>query len=104
MMEAEMTSNWLASRPLITATILMAKVDEINHEESQWDSCERQQQLMAPAHICTSSAKPRKIMHGMAGNTLHGGGRLYAAPPQMERDEAEEHERENSTTDHSLRI
>lgn len=35
MMEAEMTSNWLASRPLIPATILMAKVDEINHEESQ---------------------------------------------------------------------
>lgn len=77
MMEAEMTSNWLGPLGHYHCCHLMAKVDEINHEESQWDSCERQQQLMAPAHICTSSAKPRKIMHGMAGNTLHGGGRLF---------------------------
>lgn len=43
-------------------------------------------------------------MQGMAGSALHSGGRLYTAPPQMKRDEAEEHEKENSTTDHSLRI
>lgn len=34
MMEAEMTSNWPASRLLIPATILMAKVGEIDHKES----------------------------------------------------------------------